>query len=107
MAKTGNRGVAGLAGGVLALFVRLLLIVAGALFFVSAMIAAVIASVVLAVWALLTGRRPTLVQFPDGRWMFRTRRAAQPPPPAGARADAASDVIDVEAREVSDPPRRD
>jgi hypothetical protein len=39
--------------------------------------------------------------------MFRTRRAAQQPPPAGPRADVAGDVIDVEAREVSDPPRRD
>lgn len=100
-------GVAGLLGGVFALLARLLLIVAGALFFVSAMIAALIASAVLLLWSLLTGRRPTWVQFPDGRWMFRTRRAAQQPPAAGARRDTPGDVIDVEVREVGREPRRD
>ncbi|WP_162911047.1 hypothetical protein [Azohydromonas sediminis] len=110
MAKSRQRrGVAGLVGGVFALLARLVLIVAGALFFVSAMIAALIASAVLLLWSLLTGRRPTLVQFPDGRWMFRARRAAQQPPAGRARRDVPGDVIDVEVREVRsggrEPPR--
>ena len=95
----------GLFGGVLALLARLFLIVAGAVFFVSALVAAVIASLVLLVWSLVTGRRPTLVQFPNGRWMFRTRRASQQPP--GARPPASGDVIDVDVREVRDDSRRD
>lgn len=108
MAESRNRGwVSGLAGGVFALLARLLLIAAGAVFFVSAMIAALIASAVMLLWSLLTGRRPTLVQFPDGRWMFRTRRAAQQPPAGAARSHTPGDVIDVEAREVSGEPRRD
>jgi len=97
-------------GAVAAVLGRLLLIAAGAVFFVSAMLAALIATAVLLLWSLLTGRRPTLVQFPDGRWMFRTRRAAQPPSADGTRRDGGGDVIDVEAREVRevrDEPRRD
>jgi hypothetical protein len=93
-----DRAVGGLLGGVLALLGRLFLVVAGAVFFVSALVAAVIASIVLLVWSLLTGRRPTLVQFPDGRWMFRTRRAAQQPP--AGRPRGSGDVIDVDVREV-------
>ncbi|MCI1192183.1 hypothetical protein MOJ79_10045 [Calidifontimicrobium sp. SYSU G02091] len=104
-----RRGVAGVVGGVLALLARIVLIVAGALFFVSAMIAALIASAVLLLWSLLTGRRPTLVPFPDGRWMFRARRAAPQPQAGRARRDMPGDVIDVEAREVRsggrEPPR--
>lgn len=101
MADSGNRAWGGLLGGVLALLGRLFLIVAGAVFFLSALVAAVIASIVLLVWSLLTGRRPTLVQFPDGRWMFRTRGAARQPPAGGAaRPQAPVEVIDVEVREV-------
>ncbi|WP_235823515.1 hypothetical protein [Azohydromonas sediminis] len=102
-------GVAGLLGGVFVLLARLVLIVAGALFFVSATIAALIASALLLLWSLLTRRRPTWVQFPDGRWMFRTRRAAQQTGAAGARRGTPADVIDVEVREVRsggpEPPR--
>lgn len=100
-----DRALGGVLGGVLAVLGRLFLIVAGAVFFVSALVAAAIASLVLLVWSLVSGRRPTLVQFPDGRWMFRTRRAAQQPP--GARAPASRDVIDVDVREVRDDARRD
>lgn len=100
-----DRAMGGLLGGVLALLARLFLIVAGAVFFLSALVAAVIASIVLLVWSLVSGRRPTLVQFPDGRWMFRTRRGGRQPP--AGRPQPSGDVIDVDVREVRGDPRRD
>jgi hypothetical protein len=103
-----DRAAGGWVGGVLALLARLFLVIAGAVFFVSALVAAFIASIVLLVWSLLTGRRPTLVHFSDGRWMFRTRRAAQQAPAGGAgRPQASGEVVDVEVREVRGDARQD
>jgi hypothetical protein len=107
MANADNRTGGGVLGGTLALLGRLLLMVAGAVLFVSALVAAVIASVVLLVWSLLTGRRPALVQFADGRWRFRAHRTARPAGAPAPRAPGSGDVIDIEAREIPNEPRRD
>jgi predicted lipid-binding transport protein (Tim44 family) len=107
MANADDRMGGGVLGGIGALLGRLLLMVAGAVFFVSALVAAVIASVVVLVWSLLTGRRPALVHFADGRWRFRVRRSAPPAAAPAPRAPGSGDVIDIEAREIPDEPRRD
>jgi hypothetical protein len=98
MAGSRHRTAGGLALGLMGFFGRLLLIVAGAVFFVRALTAAVIASVGLLLWSLVTGRRPTLVRFGDGRWVLRSRAAGTAA--AGARAKSPGEVIDIEAREV-------
>ena len=108
MADSQQGASRGVLGGLGSLVGRVLLVIAGALFFVSALVAAVIASVGLLLWSLLTGRKPTLVHFADGRWILRTRRgAASSPTGAAPPSSAAGDVIDIDAREVRDVPRID
>ncbi len=78
------------------LLLRVMLAVAGALFFAAALLAGLIASVGVLLWALFTGRRPAVMRFARGRW----RR----PGAHGGRDDdpprRGGEVIDVEAREV-------
>lgn len=95
-----SRALAAAAG----LLLRVLLGIAGALFFAAALLAGLIASIGVLLWALFTGRRPAVMRFVRGRW--RT------PAGVGDRPDMpprrSGEVIDVEAREVRGvEPRRD
>lgn len=87
-------------GAIGSVLVRSLLAVAGLIFFVSALIAGVVATLFVVVWALLTGRRPTIVRFVRNDWAMRARRDA------GAGASPRGEVIDVEVREVRGPESR-
>ena len=80
--------------------VRSLLAVAGVIFFLSALIAGVVATLFVVVWALLTGRRPTIARFVRNDWAARARRDA------GAGAASRGEVIDIEVREVRGPESR-
>lgn len=89
---------------VVGLLLRAVLALAGLVFFLSALVAGVIATVVLTLWALLSGRRPRIVRFGPGRAPWRSHHEPPPPPPQ-ARA---GEVIDVEVRELPrDETRRD
>ncbi len=100
MSERTTRPPVGVFGAVLGLLARAALAVAGLVFFASALVAGLIATVVVLVWALLTGRRPTVVRFVSPRWRMDAARPA-------AHAPARGDVIDVDAREVASEPRRD
>ncbi|AOS80823.1 MULTISPECIES: hypothetical protein [Hydrogenophaga] len=100
---------ADLLGRVAGLVLRLALGLAAALFLVSLLLASVLAVAGMSLWALVTGRRPApLVVF--GRLRERSRQYSQgvwrngPASPQGAAARG--EVVDVEAREVDEDPRR-
>lgn len=72
---------------------RVLMLAVGAVLGVLALAFALVLAGVLLVWALLRGRRPVQTF----RWPGRPGRT----PPANG-----TDVVDIEAREVRDPPER-
>lgn len=73
---------------------RLLLAVASLIFMISALIAGAILGTVLIVWALLRGKRPAPGLFEAQAHRARRRAAFRP-----------GEVVDIEAREVHEPPR--
>jgi hypothetical protein len=76
---------------------RAVLALAGLVFVASAVVAALIASVAVGLWALLSGRRPAVLAVVRRGWRLRrTRRGRGYPDPRG-------EVVDVEAREVDEP----
>lgn len=93
-----STGWLGAAGSVLG---RSVLAVAGVVFFISALLAGLVATLFVIVWALLTGRRPSIVRFVGNDWRMRARRDGD----AGGAA-ARGEVIDVEVREVRGPESR-
>jgi cell division septation protein DedD len=72
---------------------RLLLLIVGAVIGVGLFLFAAVAFVVIMLFSLLRGRKPT-VQF---------RMSQNPWAPRRPQAPAAGDVVDIEAREVKDP----
>ncbi|HRE81638.1 MAG TPA: hypothetical protein PLN52_11350 [Opitutaceae bacterium] len=73
---------------------RFLRILVAALIGACILAAAVVATLVLAVFALISGRRPRVVRFPGKSTPF-----ARPTPPR--TSPTGGEVIDIEAREVS------
>lgn len=81
--------------------VRLVLAAFGLVFLASLFVAGLLAVPALALWALLNGRRPTLrgaARFSRPAWM----PPRSGPAPGRAGGGAQGEVVDVEAREVSD-----
>ena len=92
-------------GGLLRLMVRLTLLAAGAVFFVSLLLAGIAVAGAYTLWSLLRGRQPTLqdiLRFQRGRggWTgsFGTGPRHGRRSTAGA---AAGDVVEVQAREIT------
>jgi hypothetical protein len=90
-------------GGLLRLVVRLSFLAAGAVFFLSLLVAGVVVAGAYTLWSLLRGRRPTLqdiLRFQRGRggWAgsFGSGGATH-----HGRATASDDVVEVQAREVT------
>ena len=87
-----------LLSGLLRALLRLTLFLAGAIFVLSFLVAAVLVVIGVSLWSLITGRKPApVVLFTQMR--ERSRRYASG---AWSRAEPASgqDVVDVEATEV-------
>jgi hypothetical protein len=91
-------------GGLLRLVVRLSLLAAGAVFFMSLLVAGVVVAGAYTLWSLLRGRRPTLqdiLRFQHGRgrggWPGGMGARATP----RGRTTASDDVIEVQAREIT------
>ena len=91
-------------GGLLRLVVRLSLLAAGAVFFMSLLVAGVVVAGAYTLWSLLRGRRPTLqdiLRFQRGRgrsgWPGGRGTRATP----RGRTTASDDVIEVQAREIT------
>jgi hypothetical protein len=90
-------------GRLIRFVVRFVFVAAGAVFFLSLLLAGVIAAVAFTLWSLLRGRRPVAVDI------FRFQQAARARAKAGgfgtgwtrsAAAADAGDVVEVQAREV-------
>jgi hypothetical protein len=84
---------------------RGLLAVLGMAVVLALLVLGIVLSLVLIVWALLRGRRPTPMRFHwSGMGQGMTgRRARAAPPPSNTQAE----VVDVEVREITDTPPRD
>jgi hypothetical protein len=87
------RALAALGNGLL----RAVLALAGLVFVASAVVAALIASVAVGVWALLSGRHPAVLDVVRRSW--RLRRTLR----EHGRRDPRGEVVDVDAREVDEP----
>ena len=90
-------------GGLLRLMVRLTLLAAGAVFFVSLLFAGIAVAGAYTLWSLLRGRRPTLqdiLRFQRGRsgWTgsFGTGHGRRP-----GTGTPTGDVVEVQAREIT------
>ena len=90
-------------GRLIRLVVRFVFVAAGAVFFLSLLLAGVIAAVAFTLWSLLRGRRPVAVDI------FRFQQAARARArtggfgarwSGGGMAAEAGDVVEVQAREV-------
>ena len=87
-------------GGLLRLLVRLSLMVAGAVFFLSLLVAGIVVAGAYTLWSLLRGRRPTLVdvmRFQRGRAGWPSGFGMRP----GQRPTSGDDVVEVQAREIT------
>jgi hypothetical protein len=94
-------------GGLLRLLVRLTLLVAGAVFFVSLLLAGIAVAGAYMLWSLLRGRKPTLqdiLRFQRGRGSWAGRFGTGSGTGHGRRptaSAAAGDVVEVQAREIT------
>lgn len=91
-------------GGLLRLMVRLSLLVAGAVFFLSLLVAGVVVAGVYTLWSLLRGRRPTLqdiLKFQRNRTGWTAGFGGQPGQRHSQRPTSGDDVVEVQAREVT------
>lgn len=78
---------------------RLLLIAAGLVFGAFLLLAGLLLTLLFVGWSLLRGRRPRIVRFRmDPRSPFAGMRRAP--------AEAQGEVVDIEAREVPEPPQQ-
>lgn len=91
-------------GGLLRLMVRLSLLVAGAVFFLSLLVAGIVVAGAYTLWSLLRGRRPTLqdiLRFQQHRAGWSTRFGTRPNQAHAHRPTSGDDVVEVQAREVT------
>ena len=91
-------------GGLLRLVVRLSLLVAGAVFFLSLLVAGIVVAGAYTLWSLLRGRRPTLqdiLRFQRHRAGWSTGFGGQAGPRRNPRPTTGDDVVEVQAREVT------
>lgn len=91
-------------GGLIRLMVRLSLLAAGAVFFVSLLFAGIVVAGAYTLWSLLRGRRPTLqdiLRFQRNRAGWSTGFGAHPGQRRSHRPTSGGDVVEVQAREVT------
>jgi hypothetical protein len=90
-------------GGLLRLMVRLSFLVAGAVFFMSLLVAGVVVAGAYTLWSLLRGRRPTLQDI----LRFQRNRAGWSagfgthPGPRSQRPTSGDDVVEAQARDIT------
>lgn len=85
--------------------IKLVFVLAATVFVVSFLLAALVAVVLVSLWSLVTGRKPApVVMF--NRMREQSQRYTQGVWPGAARGEAPADVVDVEATEVRDGPKR-
>ncbi len=95
-----------LLGRLLAGAIKLLLVVAAAVFVVSFLLAALVAVVLVSLWSLVTGRKPAPVVL-FTRMREQSQRYTQGVWPGASRGEPPGEVVDVQATEVTDAaPRR-
>jgi hypothetical protein len=84
--------------------VRAVVLAAGLVFGLSLLVAGLVLALVVTVWSLLRGRRPTVVQFRRFSARSWTTGFGGMPPGFGATPrQRGGEVIDIEAREVGAP----
>lgn len=91
-------------GGLLRLMVRLSFLVAGAVFFMSLLVAGVVVAGAYTLWSLLRGRRPTLqdiLRFQRNRAGWSAGFGARPGQGRSQRPTSGDDVVEVQAREIT------
>jgi hypothetical protein len=91
-------------GGLLRLMVRLSLLVAGAVFFLSLLVAGIVVAGAYTLWSLLRGRRPTLqdiLRFQRNRAGWSAGFGTRPGQGSAQRPTSGDDVVEVQAREVT------
>lgn len=91
-------------GGLLRLMVRLTLLAAGAVFFVSLLFAGIAVAGAYTLWSLLRGRRPTLqdiLRFQRGRTGWSAGFGTRSAPGRHHRPTSGGDVVEVQAREIT------
>jgi hypothetical protein len=91
-------------GGLLRLMVRLSLMVAGAVFFLSLLVAGIVVAGAYMLWSLLRGRRPTLqdiLRFQRTRTGWPAGFGARPSQGHSRRPTTGDDVVEVQAREIT------
>ena len=91
-------------GGLLRLMVRLSLMVAGAVFFLSLLVAGIVVAGAYMLWSLLRGRRPTLqdiLRFQRGRTGWSAGFGTRSAPGRHHRPTSGGDVVEVQAREIT------
>lgn len=80
---------------------RVVLFLAGLIFVLSFLVAAVLVVLGVSIWSLLTGRKPApVVLFTQMRERSRRYAAGAWPGASAAKGTGAADVVDVEATEV-------
>jgi hypothetical protein len=91
-------------GGLLRLVVRLSFLVAGAIFFMSLLVAGVVVAGAYTLWSLLRGRRPTLqdiLRFQRNRAGWSAGFGAHPGPRGSQRPTSGDDVVEAQARDIT------
>lgn len=92
-------------GRLLAGAIKLLLVIAASVFVVSFLLAALVAVVLVSLWSLVTGRKPAPVVL-FTRMREQSQRYTQGVWPGATRGGPATDVVDVQATEVSEAAQR-
>ncbi|MDQ5895943.1 MAG: hypothetical protein QG612_29 [Pseudomonadota bacterium] len=98
-------------GHLIRFVVRCAFVAAGAVFFLSLLLAGVLAALGLTLWSLLRGRRPVLADLWQVQRTMRARARARSfgdwPSRRGTASPAApEDIVEVQAREVMPAARR-
>ena len=91
-------------GGLLRLVVRLTFLAAGAVFFLSLLVAGIVVAGAYTLWSLLRGRRPTLqdiLRFQRGRTGWSAGFGTRSAPGRHHRPTSGGDVVEVQAREIT------
>lgn len=91
-------------GGLFRLVLRLTLLVAGAAFFLSLLVAGIVVAGAYTLWSLLRGRRPTLqdiLRFQRGRTGWSAGFGTRSTPGRHHRPTSGGDVVEVQAREIT------
>ncbi len=92
-------------GRLLAGAIKLLLVLAASVFVVGFLMVALVAVVLVSLWSLVTGRKPApVVMFT--RMREQSQRYTKGAWPGAARGAPPTDVVDVQATEVSNTSRR-